>query len=67
MAKTEKERKEEAKNWNSWKPGSGRKGWSPWGSGKTTPPAQWRDGAGRPLKSDGSLDTDKFIQERTGK
>jgi hypothetical protein len=66
MPKTDKERKEESKSWNNWKPGSGRKGWSPWGTGKALPKAGWRDGEGRPLKNDGSLDTEKFIKERTG-
>ena len=60
---TDEERRKEAEDWNSWKPGSGRKGWSPFT--KATPPTQWRDNEGRPLKADGSLDVDKFIQERS--
>jgi hypothetical protein len=46
MAKTDQERKEEAERWNNWKPGSGRKGWSPFN--KPIPPV--RDGAtGHPI------------------
>ena len=60
--KTEEERKQETESWNNWKPGSGTKGWSPYT--QPIPPAQWRDAEGRPLKADGSLDVEKFIQER---
>jgi hypothetical protein len=28
------------------------------------PPGQWRDAEGRPLKSDGTLDVEKFIAEQ---
>jgi hypothetical protein len=59
---TEEQRKKEAQDWNNWKPGSGRKGWRPYT--KPIPPAQWRDASGRPIKPDGSLDVDKFIQEQ---
>lgn len=63
MAKTDQQRKEEAERWNNWKPGSGQqKGWSPFD--KPIPKATLRDGEGRPLKPDGSLDVNKFIQER---
>ena len=27
--KSDEERKRESEEWNNWKPGSGRKGWSP--------------------------------------
>jgi hypothetical protein len=60
---TQEEREAEAKAWNDWKPGSGRKGWSPFD--KPIPKAERRDGEGRPLKPDGSLDVEKFIQERS--
>jgi hypothetical protein len=59
---TEEERRKEAESWNNWKPGSGQKGWPPYT--KPIPPSQWRDTEGRPLKADGSLDVDKFIEER---
>jgi hypothetical protein len=59
--KPTKEQLQEAEEWNNWKPGSGRKGWSPFN--KPIPQAQWRDSEGRPLKPDGTLDTEKFIQE----
>lgn len=61
--KTDEERQKESESWNNWQPGSGRKGWSPFT--KPAPSAQWRDSSGRPLKSDGSLDVEKFIQERS--
>ena len=61
--KTEEERKAESEEWNNWKPGSGRKGWSPFT--KPAPASQWRDGEGRPLKDDGSLDVEKFIEENS--
>lgn len=61
--KTKQQREEEAKAWNNWKPGSGRKGWTPYT--QPIPPAQWRDNEGRPLKPDGSLDVEKFVQEKS--
>lgn len=59
---TEKQQ-EEAQDWNDWQPGSGRKGWSPFN--KPIPSSTWRDSDGRPLKPDGSLDVEKFIQENS--
>lgn len=32
--KTEEEMMKESDEWNNWKPGSGRKGWSPFGTKK---------------------------------
>jgi len=59
---TDEERKKESDAWNNWKPGSGQRGWSPYT--KPIPAATWRDGAGRPIRSDGSLDVEKFIKEK---
>ena len=51
--KTDQQRKEEAEHWNNWKPGSGRKGWSPFN--KPLPPV--RDAAtGHPIGKDGNID-----------
>jgi hypothetical protein len=62
MSKTDQERKEEAERWNSWQPGSGRKGWSPWGTGKPIPPV--RDSAtGHPIGTDGKVDWARVIRE----
>lgn len=60
---TDEERKRESEEWNNWQPGSGRKGWSPFT--KPIPSPEWRDSDGRPLKSDGSLDVDKFVKENS--
>jgi len=46
MPKTDQERKQEAENWNNWKPGSGRKGWSPFN--KPIPPAKVVTSTGHP-------------------
>jgi hypothetical protein len=57
---TEKERQQESRDWNNWKPGSGRKGRTPW----DRPEPTVRDNAGRPLRSDRtSIDTKKWVQE----
>ena len=50
-------------NWNNWKPGSGRRGWSPFT--KPIPPV--RDGAtGHPIK-DGKTDWGRVIRESNEK
>lgn len=62
--KTQIQREEEAKAWNTWKPGSGRKGWSPFGQPEPTV----RDNLGRPLKSDRvSIDVEKWVKEENEK
>ncbi len=57
--KTDKERRKESEAWNNWKPGGGRKGWSPFT--KPIPPV--RDGlTGHPLRN-GKVDWEHVIQE----
>jgi hypothetical protein len=53
------QQQQEADEWNNWKPGSGRKGWSPF----TRPAPPVRDGAtGHPLK-DGKIDWEAVIRK----
>ncbi len=59
---TKSQMNREAKEWNNWKPGSGRKGWSPFD--KTTPPC--REGS-VPLRSDGGIDMKKWEEELRNK
>jgi hypothetical protein len=57
---TEEERKQESKDWNNWQPGSGRRGWSPWGQPITR---EVRDAeTGHPIK-DGQVDWKRVIDE----
>jgi hypothetical protein len=47
-------------SWNTWKPGSGRKGWSPFD--KPIPPV--RDGqTGHPIGKDGNIDWARVIRD----
>jgi hypothetical protein len=58
--KTKKQREEESRAWNNWKPGSGRKGWSPFD--KPIPPV--RDAAtGHPIGKNGEIDWAQVVQE----
>jgi hypothetical protein len=62
--KSDEERKREAESWNNWKPGSGRKGWSPFD--KPIPPV--RDAAtGHPIGKDGTIDWGRVIREANEK
>jgi hypothetical protein len=62
--KTQKQRAQESRDWNKWKPGGGRKAWSPF----SQPEPIVRDDAGRPLKSDRtSIDVEKWVQEENEK
>lgn len=56
----EKQRQKAAAEWNNWKPGSGRKGWSPFS--KPIPPV--RDGeTGHPIGRNGETDWARVIEE----
>lgn len=58
------DRKQAAEEWNKWRPGSGRKGWSPF----TKPPPPMRDKYGRPMKNYDEVDWVKLEEEiRQGK
>lgn len=54
----------EADSWNSWQPGSGRKGWSPFD--KPIPPVRDTE-TGHPLGSDGKIDWKRVIDEANKK
>lgn len=55
-----KEQKQESTEWNSWKPGSGRKGWSPFT--KPIPPVTDYE-TGHPIGSDGKIDWAAVIRK----
>jgi hypothetical protein len=61
--KSKKERQQESNDWNNWKPGSGRKGWSPFT--KAIPPV--RDTNGHPIGKGGKTDWGRVIQESNEK
>ncbi len=62
--KTKKERAEEARQWNNWKPGSGRKGWSPFDN--PIPPVRDAE-TGHPIGGDGKINWSQVIQESNEK
>lgn len=56
---TEEELKQESEEWNTWQPGSGRKGWSPFDK----PIPEVRDSfTGHPVKN-GKIDWKRVIEE----
>lgn len=62
MNKKQAEMEQEAREWNSWKPGSGRKGWSPFALDSFKEFEVNRMGT-IPLREDGTIDMQLWEQE----